>query len=279
MAVHPDRFSTTGVVLDKTVIVVHDAESGDGACQTLIDVMVKPGDRPVDPKVPDGRKYGSSYHAVTDGNGGYVMVQGADHGPYAAPPLNKTAWHVCMPGMAAQTPEQWLDPLSRNHIRGVAKFIFDHPLRGIVLVEKLDSHDLLAGDTGYCGHFDVSNAWGQTDHTDPGGNFPWPLLAADLAALLPQPAPPPMEDDMNLILYRDRRFNNVFRVGDQAITVSQEIVDADGGKTVLGQHDESLIGYMYSSHLKAAQLVDNNGTPELTAAAAAFRAALPADLK
>lgn len=101
--------------------------------------------------------------------------------------------------------------------------------------------------------------------------------------LRPMPAPipvPPEEDDMNLILYRDRRFNNVFRVGDSAVTVGGAIVAHDKANKVDEVddiHDESLISYMRASGLRKPQMVPNGeqGMPE---AAAAFLAGLPSDL-
>lgn len=38
---------------------------------------------------------------------------------------------------------------------------------------KLTPADLLAGKSGICGHVDVSDAWHQSTHWDPGPDFPW----------------------------------------------------------------------------------------------------------
>lgn len=287
VTLNPDRYSTTGVSLRKTVIVVHDAESGDGAAIQLLAALQSPGDRLIEGSNPP-RKYGSGYSAVTDGNGGYVEVADAHMGPFAAPPLNKTGWHVCMPGVAAQTRDQWLDDLSRNHIRGVARFIVDKStgIDNLPMV-RIDFHGLLAGDRGYCGHADVSQAWHQTDHTDPGPSFPWDVLADDIAALVhaapapPAPTPDP-EDDMTMILYRDRRYNNVFRVGDSAITIGEKVLLHDRPQTgekldfIEDVHDQSLIAYMRSSHLTMAQMVPSNETAPDGAQYPAFP--VPADL-
>lgn len=45
--------------------------------------------------------------------------------------------------------------------------IYGLPIRHVGPVE------LRAGDKGICGHGDVTAAWGQGDHTDPGSSFPW----------------------------------------------------------------------------------------------------------
>lgn len=200
MILNSERYTTTGVLLRKLGVVIHDSESGDGSSASLVRALQSPGDRVL---AGTTRRYGSGYHAVTDGNGGYIEVADANAGPYAVPPLNKTWWHICMPGRASQTWDEWLDQLSRNHIRGVARFIVDKAAADGFPFHHLNSFNLLAGDRGYCSHASVSSAWGQSNHTDPGPNFPWPVLADDIEALTApapaptpnQPAPPTLEDD------------------------------------------------------------------------------------
>lgn len=60
---------------------------------------------------------------------------------------------------------------------------------------KLTSTDLIAGGRGICGHVDVSRAWYQTNHIDPGADFPWTQFigyvtsASDRLAVPPFPGP------------------------------------------------------------------------------------------
>jgi hypothetical protein len=59
---------------------------------------------------------------------------------------------------------------------------------GLPLV-KLTPADLLAGKHGICGHVDVSQAWHQSDHSDPNNTtFPWDRFMAEVQN--------PQEDDM-----------------------------------------------------------------------------------
>lgn len=46
---------------------------------------------------------------------------------------------------------------------------------GIPIV-KLSPADLRAGARGICGHGDVTLAWGEGTHTDPGASFPWDMF-------------------------------------------------------------------------------------------------------
>jgi hypothetical protein len=45
-------------------------------------------------------------------------------------------------------------------------------------IRKVSATDLVNGVKGICGHIDVTNAWHQGDHTDPGQYFPWSTFIA-----------------------------------------------------------------------------------------------------
>ncbi len=197
--IHPDR-GNLGARIRKGGVVVHDSESADGTAAALIVLLATPGDRPTATGV-----YGSSYHAIALEDGTYAQVAGPEWTTFSAPPLNSTWWHICMPGRAAQTRTEWLDTPSRNYIHAVARFIVDKSKTDGFPCVQVGPVAMRAAtpdgfNVGYCGHVDVTAAWHQTDHTDPGGYFPWDVLAGDIAALLhPTPPPtPPLEDDMPL---------------------------------------------------------------------------------
>ena len=40
-------------------------------------------------------------------------------------------------------------------------------------VRKIGPAQLRVGEKGFCGHHDISLAWGESDHVDPGPGFPW----------------------------------------------------------------------------------------------------------
>lgn len=194
-----NRYSTTGVVARKMGVVVHTTETGEDRLDVLLANAQRPGSRVS--VGPNGSiyPYGSSYHAYANGalDGSYVQILPATAGPYSAPPTNKTWWHISIPGWARQSRAEWLEGWSRNQIRGVAKFIADkHRIDGFPLV-KIGPEQLRAGAKGICGHVDVTYAWRQTDHTDPGPQFPWDTLLADVTNMLTD-----QEDTMIPALYR-----------------------------------------------------------------------------
>jgi hypothetical protein len=218
---HPDRYNPSSQVR-KYGVVVHDAESGDGPTQALVNLLESPGDR----ANGSGGLYGSGYHAVTDGTGSYIDMADGTAGPFSAPPCNSDWWHVCMPGFANQTREQWLDPLSYGHIRGVAKFIHDKWIAdgqswGLSFVF---ADQLAKGIKGYTSHYQVSLAWRKSNHTDPGPNFPWDVLEQEIGKLNNG-----QEDDevSNLRFVRNKGYINVFMVGaGPALSVSGEVMNS-----------------------------------------------------
>jgi hypothetical protein len=54
---------------------------------------------------------------------------------------------------------------------------------------RLSAADLVAGKHGVCGHVDVSRAFHQSDHSDPGPNFPWDEFMALVVGRAAAPGP------------------------------------------------------------------------------------------
>lgn len=97
-------------------------------------------------------------------------------------PDNVVAWHappnphsigieIC--GESYYTRAQWLSPQVWPACLLAAARTRELCQRFGLPMMKLSSADLLAGHRGVCGHVDVSAAWRQSDHFDPGPNFPW----------------------------------------------------------------------------------------------------------
>lgn len=199
---HPDRYAKTSL-LRKNGVVIHTSEGSEGiaynavtSSEQLANFLKSKGDRP-SPSRPGGF-YGSGYHAVATEAGGYIELGDATCGPYHAPPCNPTWWSICMPGRAAQTREQWLDDVSSKYIDGVAQYIVDRreqddefwPIDFVSYIDlKGKSLQLTGHPGGVTYHSQVSKAWGQTDHTDPGVSFPIDILFERIELLI-SPKPP-----------------------------------------------------------------------------------------
>lgn len=95
----------------------------------------------------------------------------------------------------AQTRAQWLDEASDATLWLAAKQMARDCKKYSLPVRRLTTAQMRAGERGLCGHVDVTNAYGQGDHTDPGPEFPWDVLLARVAHYLTPTTPTSEEDD------------------------------------------------------------------------------------
>lgn len=90
---------------------------------------------------------------------------------------------------------RWSLPDWDKMLRLGAELVHDLAVKHRIPATRLSVADLLAGREGICGHVDVSKAWHQTDHSDPGASFPWDkfILYVQTAggAVAPGPVIPP----------------------------------------------------------------------------------------
>lgn len=185
--VHPDRYGSTKTLGPNLWAVLHSSEGGEStsAAEGLASYMTRPGDRPNG----SGGVYGSSYQVVFDTDQVIPCVP-YDVVSYSAGGANAQGVHGCFPGRAGQTRAQWLDPVSRAMIRQAAAWLLDVEVSLLIPTTRITAVQMRAGQRGYCDHATVTLAFGKTDHTDVGPNFPWDVLLADIAELR-QPAPTP----------------------------------------------------------------------------------------
>jgi len=92
------------------------------------------------------------------------------------------AWHarggntnsigVELDGFASQTRRDWADPYSAAVLDHAANLVADVCRRRRIPVRWVVADDLVAGRRGLTGHNEVSEAFEQSDHWDPGDGFP-----------------------------------------------------------------------------------------------------------
>jgi hypothetical protein len=146
-----------------TRIVVHDEEYAEGpnSAEQIAQYFHT---------MPDGRKASATYVVDRDS---IVQCVRESRIAYHAPP-NAGSIGIEHDGYMHQTRAEWLD--AENGVltlKRSAALVADICKRHAIPVVRLSVADLKAGKRGLCGHVDVSNAWHQTDHGDPGPNFPW----------------------------------------------------------------------------------------------------------
>lgn len=270
---NPDRYGAgarSGVVLRG--VVVHTTEGGeDGG---VANYLVQRGDRKAKAWTEANPVfYGSSYDAIALGDGSWIDVQNGSDGlgaPYAAPPLNTYWLHIVMPGKIAQDRAGFLDDWSYGCIRAVAAYIVKHSqLWGFPPVRRDVRYLVGAGVencTGYCGHGDVEGAWHKSGgHTDPGPNFPWDVLEAEIVKLT-APVSVEMEDEVKVrFLWRHTNYWNVFAELDngKVMVVSPETLpsysknpDGTPVPSIVEVHDQKLRQYASETGMLPTDLVN-----------------------
>lgn len=182
VVVHPDRMGGVKPHGANRLFVLHTSEGGegDGSAENLCALFARPGEKP-SPSRP-GSFYGASYQYALDTDGVFPVVR-EDVVSYSAPPANGFGIHICFPGKARQTREEWLDFTSRRYIRRCAELLIDRSPELDIPLVRVSSAQVVAGAHGVCEHFTITNAYHKTDHTDVGVNFPWDVLFADITQL------------------------------------------------------------------------------------------------
>lgn len=177
--VHPTRQGALKSQGPDVHLVIHTSQGpeGDNSAEALGSFMTTPATA----------TNVASYHAVSDTDRILPAVE-YRRVAYAAGGGNARGRHICIPGDAGQTREQWLDTVSRKYIRRVAEWLCDqHEETGIPL-RRLTVDQVRAYAPGVCDHDAISKAFGKSNHWDVGPNFPWDVLFAVVDEIL-NPAP------------------------------------------------------------------------------------------
>lgn len=163
------------------VIVIHDMEAPKGP-ETAENVAHWFATMPATSK--------ASAHVCVDNNSAVRCVADGDRA-WHAPGANSDGLGLEIAGYAKQTRAEWLDDYSKAALDQAAKVTADWCKKYNIPVRKLSVAQLKAGQKGIVGHVDVSNAYGQTNHTDPGPNFPWDHFIARVNAFMGPAKPSP----------------------------------------------------------------------------------------
>jgi len=122
--------------------------------------------------------------ANAKGSAHYVCDPGAEQ---HCVPDNYIAWHappnphsigieICSEGgdyPKSYTRDQWLSSAVWPAVLRAAQRTRELCIRHRIPLVRVSAANLRAGAHGICGHVDVSHAYGQSSHSDPGSAFPW----------------------------------------------------------------------------------------------------------
>lgn len=92
---------------------------------------------------------------------------------WAAPGANHNGLHLEFAARAGWKRWNWLRRRQRRMLRRGAWKAAGWAIRHEIPRRRLNVDELRAGQRGFCGHVEVSRAFGRSTHWDPGPNFPW----------------------------------------------------------------------------------------------------------
>lgn len=170
---------------------------------------------------------GGSYHMVIDAKGMTARENDDEYIPWSAGwTANRNGIHISLAGQAAFSRDTWL---SRDKQMGKLADIVAAYCRayGVPAVYR-KAGELKAGKWGISTHAEAAIAWRETDHTDPGRNFPMDWLVDQVnrrinpvdvpGAPLPKVGPTPGDKYPSLIDNRDLRLSEYIRFIDEKVT-------------------------------------------------------------
>lgn len=115
----------------------------------------------------------SSAHICVDDKEIIQSVMDNDVAYAAGPKGNTYGVHIEVIGYAKQSKEDWLDWYSVAALAFASDATAQYCLKYSLPPVRLTPAQIQAGNKGVCGHVDITNAFGESDHQDPGPNFPW----------------------------------------------------------------------------------------------------------
>lgn len=151
----------TGVDRAIRVVVVHDMEAPETGttAESVANYFANPST-------------GVSAHLCIDNNSVVRCVHDKDVA-YAAPGCNSDGLQIEMAGYGSQTRGQWLDFYGIALLALTSDAVAQYCLMQNLPPVHLTNRQLEQGQRGIVGHYQVSEVYKKSDHTDPGKDFPW----------------------------------------------------------------------------------------------------------
>ena len=204
---------------------------------------------------------GGSYTIVIDVDGKTARENDDEFIPWSAgPTANRAGHHISLAGQAAFSRDTWLSRTKQidKLIEVIAAYCRQYGYPPVIRV----AGELAAGKWGMSTHAEASKAWRETDHTDPGVNFPLDVVRDRVAKALnstpkPKPLPAPRIDPSPIapgnkypsyLDARELRFSEYLRFIDEKITRLYDARFPDGGAPLAVDINDGKIGPTYHSY-------------------------------
>lgn len=169
----------------------------------------------------------ASAHYVVDVAAEFHTVADDVKAYHAPPNAGSVGIEIC--GRAKYSREQWLSAQVWPAVARAAARTRELCDRHGVPRTRVGPSQLKAGAAGVCGHIDVSLAWHETTHTDPGPGFPWDKFMEAVGGASSTPTTPDEEDDM--FTDEDRKLLQGIRNG-LLIDIAGDSDDAEADQVV-----------------------------------------------
>ncbi|MGW4425801.1 peptidoglycan recognition protein family protein [Streptosporangium sp. NPDC004631] len=161
---------------------VHDSGNGNLPVRRVVVHVTCPGVGYPRASKPGAAAGTAKYFQMRSSGGSAHYIYDAGRDEQHCVPDKVIAWHappnshsigieIC--GEATYTRQQWLSPQVWPAVEEAAARTRELCLLYGLPMRKLTAAQVRANAEGICGHVDVSNAFRQTDHSDPGRDFPW----------------------------------------------------------------------------------------------------------
>lgn len=154
------------------LLVIHTAEIPEieTSAEAIARYFLKP-DKP------------SSCHITVDSDSIVQSVKDSNVA-YGAPGANSDGIQIELACYMGQTRSQWIDKYSLAMLALAADATAQYCLKYNLPPVQLSDAQLLAGKSGIVGHDQVSRVYKESDHEDPGPNFPWAYFIAQVRELV-----------------------------------------------------------------------------------------------
>lgn len=193
---------------------VHDSGSGNLPVRRVVIHATCPGvGYPAASKKGAASGTAKYFQMQSSGGSAHYIYDSSRHEEHCVPetiigwhaPPNSHSIGIEICGEASYTRAQWLSAEVWPAVEEAAARTRDLCVRYGLPMRKLTVAQLRAGAEGVCGHVDVSNAFHQTDHSDPGPNFPWDefMHLVNRESTQPKPAEPKPEPTWTEDLVKD----------------------------------------------------------------------------
>lgn len=159
------RFWENGSYSPKRLIVLHTTEnSAKSTVEGVATFQLGPDN-----------KWKGAYTGLVDSRGVALRANTDDQAvPAAANVSNKYGLHLSLVAYSSWTRAQWLE--QEKMLRRAARVVADWAKKHGIPIRRLTWQQVKGGSWGITDHNGVRLAFGVTDHTDVGPNFPWDVF-------------------------------------------------------------------------------------------------------